>query len=75
MNEKLKGELKNFGTFKLLNLFMRAIIIDDERLARAELRKLLQDFPEIEVVDEAPNAEEGIQKIFCRIRVRVKLKC
>src|SRR5258706_249092 len=42
---------------------MRAIIIDDERLARAELKKLLQDFPEIEVVDEAANAEEGITKI------------
>jgi two-component system LytT family response regulator len=42
---------------------MRAIIIDDERLARAELRKLLQDFPEVEVVDEAANAEEGIAKI------------
>src|SRR5437588_10025132 len=42
---------------------MRAIIIDDERLARAELRKLLQDFAEIEVVDEAANAEEGIEKI------------
>lgn len=42
---------------------MKAIIIDDERLARAELRKLLQDFPEIEIVDEASNADEGIQKI------------
>src|ERR1043165_1628813 len=42
---------------------MRAIIIDDERLARAELRKLLQDFPEVEVVDEAANADEGIEKI------------
>jgi two-component system, LytTR family, response regulator len=42
---------------------MKAIIIDDERLARAELRKLLQDYPEIEVVDEAANAEEGLQKI------------
>lgn len=42
---------------------MRAIIIDDERLARAELRKLLQEFPEVEVVDEASNAEEGVQKI------------
>ena len=42
---------------------MKAIIIDDERLARAELRKLLQDFPEVEVVDEAANAEEGISKI------------
>ena len=42
---------------------MRAIIIDDERLARTELRKLLQDFPEVEVVDEAANADEGINKI------------
>src|SRR5262250_2378407 len=42
---------------------MRAIFIDDERLARAELRKLLQDFPEVEVIDEAANAEEGITKI------------
>lgn len=42
---------------------MKAIIIDDERLARAELRKLLLEFPEIEIVDEAANAEEGVQKI------------
>src|SRR6187399_3296190 len=42
---------------------MKALIIDDERLARAELKKLLQDFPEIEVADEAANAEEGIAKI------------
>jgi len=42
---------------------MRAIIIDDERLARTELRKLLQEFPQVEVVDEAANAEEGIAKI------------
>lgn len=42
---------------------MRAIIIDDERLARIELKKLLQEFPEIEVVDEAANADEGLSKI------------
>lgn len=42
---------------------MRAIIIDDERLARAELKKLLQEFPEVEIVDEAANAEEGVSKI------------
>jgi two-component system LytT family response regulator len=42
---------------------MKAIIIDDERLARAELRKLLQEFPEIEIIDEAANADEGAQKI------------
>ncbi len=42
---------------------LKAIIVDDERLARAELRKLLQDFPDIEIVDEAANAEEGVDKI------------
>jgi two-component system, LytTR family, response regulator len=42
---------------------MKAIIIDDERLARTELKKLLQEFPEVEIVDEAANAEEGIAKI------------
>lgn len=41
----------------------KAIIIDDERLARNELKKLLQDFPQIEIVDEAANAAEGIEKI------------
>jgi two-component system LytT family response regulator len=41
----------------------RAIIIDDERLARNELRKLLQEHPEIDVLAEASNAAEGIQKI------------
>ena len=41
----------------------KAIIIDDERLARNELKKLLLEFPQIEVLDEAANAEEGIEKI------------
>ena len=42
---------------------IKAIIIDDERLARNELKKLLMDYPEIEVVAEAANAGEGIEKI------------
>ncbi|UAY52515.1 LytR/AlgR family response regulator transcription factor [Ferruginibacter albus] len=41
----------------------KAIIIDDERLARNELKKLLLDFPEVEVIDEATNATEGFEKI------------
>jgi len=41
----------------------KAIIIDDERLARNELKKLLQEFPEVEVIGEATNANEGIDKI------------
>ena len=42
---------------------MKAIIIDDERLARNELKKLLEEFPEVEVIGEAANANEGIEKI------------
>jgi two-component system LytT family response regulator len=34
----------------------KAVIIDDERLARNELKKLLLDFPEIEVVGESMKA-------------------
>ena len=42
---------------------MRALIVDDERLARKELMKLLEDHPMIEVVGEAMNAEEANQMI------------
>jgi two-component system, LytTR family, response regulator len=42
---------------------VRTIIIDDERLARNELKKLLQEFGEIEVIDEAANVQEGLEKI------------
>jgi len=41
----------------------KALIIDDERLARNELKKLLQEFPDVEVIGEASNADEGIEKI------------
>ncbi|MFZ9262351.1 MAG: LytR/AlgR family response regulator transcription factor [Chitinophagaceae bacterium] len=40
-----------------------AIIIDDERLARAELKKMLSEYPDIEVLAEASNANEGIELI------------
>lgn len=42
---------------------IRALLIDDERLARAELTKLLSDFPDINIIGEAANAAEGIEKI------------
>ncbi len=41
----------------------RAIIVDDERLARQELRKLLTEFPEIEIVGECMNADTAIAEI------------
>lgn len=42
---------------------MNAIIIDDERLARRELKSLLEKHTEINVVAECQNAEEGIKAI------------
>ena len=41
---------------------MRALIVDDERLAREELRELLAAHPEIEVVGEAANGLEAVEK-------------
>lgn len=43
---------------------MRALIIDDSRLARRELKHLLNDFPTIEVVGEAADADEAKTKIL-----------
>jgi len=42
---------------------MKALIIDDERLARNELRRLLEAHPEIEIVGEAVNGEDALDKI------------
>ncbi len=42
---------------------MRALIVDDERLARKELIKLLEEHPAIEIVGEAMNADEAEQLI------------
>jgi two-component system LytT family response regulator len=42
---------------------LKVVLIDDERLARSELKRLLQEFPDVEVIGEAANATEGIEKI------------
>ena len=42
---------------------MKAIIIDDERLARQELKNLLAAYPEIEIVGEAANAAQAKEMI------------
>lgn len=42
---------------------MKTLIIDDERLARAELRNMLQAHPELEIVGEAANGKEAIELI------------
>ena len=42
---------------------MKALLIDDERLARNELRRLLAVHSDIEIVGEAADAEEALEKI------------
>ena len=42
---------------------MRALIIDDERPARREMRRLLADFTWVEVVGEAGNVDEAAEMI------------
>jgi two-component system LytT family response regulator len=42
---------------------MKALIVDDERLARTELKRLLNPFKDIKVVGEAVNADDAIEKI------------
>ena len=42
---------------------IKAILIDDERLARDELRRTISGYPDIEVIAEAANADEASQLI------------
>ena len=42
---------------------MKALVIDDERLARSELRRLLRVFDEIEIVGEAANAQQAREQL------------
>lgn len=42
---------------------MKTIIIDDERLARKELRNLLEEHDHLEIVAEAANADEAMEAI------------
>ena len=42
---------------------MKALIVDDERLARKELISLLEDYPEVKVIGEAIKADDAFNKI------------
>ena len=42
---------------------MKALLIDDERLARNELRRLLAAFPDVEIVGEAANGKQAREQI------------
>jgi two-component system LytT family response regulator len=56
---------------------MKAIIIDDERLARQELKNLLSGYKEVEIVAECADAVQALEKInelkpdviFCDIQM------
>lgn len=42
---------------------LKVVLIDDERLARSELRRMLEEFSDVEIIGEAANAAEGIEKV------------
>ena len=42
---------------------MKALIVDDERLARGALRRLLREHDDVEIVGEASNADEAIRAV------------
>jgi two-component system LytT family response regulator len=42
---------------------LKAIIVDEERLARVNLRRLLGPFPEIEITGEANSCESALELI------------
>jgi two-component system LytT family response regulator len=42
---------------------MKALLIDDERLARSELRRLLSEYPEIEIVGEASQTKQAREQM------------
>jgi two-component system LytT family response regulator len=42
---------------------IKAIIVDEERLARVNLKRLLEPFPEIEIAGEADSCESGLELI------------
>lgn len=42
---------------------MKALLIDDERLARNELRRLLAAHPDVEIVGEAVDVQDALEKV------------
>ncbi len=42
---------------------MKTLIVEDSRLARNELKTLLKEHPELEIIGEAANGQEGLEMI------------
>ena len=45
---------------------LKALIIDDERNAREEIKLLLKSYPDIEIIGEAKNADEAKEQIVLK---------
>lgn len=45
-------------------IILKAVIVEDSRLARNELKELIKDYDEIELLGEAKNVDEGYQLIL-----------
>jgi len=43
---------------------LKAIIVDDVRLIRTELKQLLSEYPDINVVGEAASADHAVQLVY-----------
>lgn len=42
---------------------MKTLLVDDERLARAELRRLLQPFSDVEIIGDAAHVAEAVERV------------
>src|SRR3954471_23839171 len=42
---------------------MKVLLVDDERLAREELKRLLQAHPEVEIIGEAANGKQALTAV------------
>ena len=54
---------QDLSPVKQMSKKIKTILVDDERLARQELKYLLQEYPDIQIIDEAENVDEALEKI------------
>lgn len=54
---------QDLSPVKQMTKKIKTILVDDERLARQELKYLLQEYPDIQIIDEAENVDEALEKI------------
>ena len=54
---------QDLSPVKQMSKKIKVILVDDERLARQELKYLLQEYSDIQIIDEAENVDEALEKI------------